>query len=219
MRIRLALLALASLGLTLPAQANLISNGGFEGFTGGYGGDNCSQLTASSTTLTGWTPVGAEIAVCTTPNQYLITASEGANFLDIAGYQNTTNKGVSQSISGLVVGLQYAFSADLGVSNNVNCVPGLTCGGPISVQVTIGSVSQTLTHDSTSSGVLWATYGFTFVADSASPTLSVTGASLPANGAFIGLDNLTLVAVPEPAIASLAVFALGALWVARTRRR
>jgi hypothetical protein len=206
-------------GLALPAHANLISNAGFETFSGTYGGDNCRQLNASSTTLTGWTPVGAEIAVCTTPNQYLITASEGTNFLDIAGYQNTLNKGVSQSISGLVVGQQYAFSADLGISNNVNCLPGATCGGPISVRVTIGSVSQTLTHDSTSAGVQWATYGFTFVADSASPTLSVTGASLPANGAFIGLDNLTLVAVPEPAIASHAVLALGVLGVARARRR
>jgi len=216
MQSRLILAAMVSLGLGLPAHA--LSNGGFEDFAGTYASDGCRQLIPSSTTLTGWTPVGSEIALCTTPNQYLITASEGANFLDIAGYQNTLNKGVSQVLTGLVVGQQYSFTADLGISNNPNCLPGSTCGGPISVLVTIGSVSRTLTHNSSGTGVQWATYGFDFVADSANPTLTVRGSALPPGGAFIGLDNLTLVAAPEPAIASLLAFAVGALGVARMRR-
>ena len=219
MRFRLVVSALAVLGFGLPADANLISNPSFEAFTGTYAGDGCRQLVASSTTVTDWTPVGAEIAICTTPNQYLITASDGANFLDIAGYQNTLNKGVSQALTGLVVGQQYSFSADLGISNIAGCVPGATCAGPISVLVTVGATSQTLTHNSAGTGVQWATYGFSFVADSATATLTVMGSGLPGGGAFIGLDNLTLVAVPEPAIASLALIALGALGVARTRRR
>jgi hypothetical protein len=219
MQRRLVLATIVSLGLGLPAHANLISNGSFETFTGAYAGDGCSQLGPSSTTLTGWTPVGNEIAVCKTPNSYLITASEGANFLDIAGYQNTLNKGVSQALTGLVVGQQYSFAADLGISNNPSCLPGSTCGGPISVLVTIGSVSRTLTHNSSGTGVQWATYGFDFVADSTNPTLTVKGSALPPGGAFIGLDNLTLVAAPEPAIASLLAFAVGALGVACMRRR
>jgi hypothetical protein len=199
------------------AEANLISNPGFETFSGTYAGDGCRQLVPSSTTLSSWTPVGNEIAVCTTPNQYLITASEGVNFLDIAGYQNTLSKGVSQTLSGLVAGQQYSFTTDLGISNIASCVPGANCGGPISVLVTIGSVSQTLTHDSAAPGVQWGTYGFTFTATTANPMLTVTGASLPAGGAFIGLDNLTLVAVPEPAVALLAGIALAAVGV-RSRR-
>ncbi len=219
MQIRLVLAALGVLVAALPAHANLISNGGFEAVSGPYSGDNCRQLTPADATLTGWTPVGNEIAVCTTPNQYLITASEGLNFLDIAGYQNTLSKGVSQTITGLVVGQQYAFTADLGVSNVASCVPGSTCGGPISVLVTIGSASQTLSHDSSAPGVQWATHGFTFVADSASVVLTAVGSSLPTGGAFIGLDNLTLVAIPEPTLASLAAIAFGALGVARKRLR
>ena len=171
MRIRLVLSALAVLGFGLPAHANLISNPSFEAFTGTYAGDGCRQLVASSTTVTDWTSVGAEIAICTTPNQYLITASEGANFLDIAGYQNTLNKGVSQVLTGLVVGQQYSFSADLGISNIATCVPGATCAGPISVLVTVGSASGTLTHNSVATGVQWATVGFNFVATTSSPTV------------------------------------------------
>ncbi|HEU4430609.1 MAG TPA: hypothetical protein VFT98_17750 [Myxococcota bacterium] len=219
MQTRLAILATSLLALAAPAHANLISNAGFETFTGTHAGDNCRQLVPASTTLSDWTPVGNEIAVCTTPNQYLITASEGLNFLDIAGYQNTLGKGVSQTISGLVIGQQYAFTADLGVSNIASCVPGATCGGPISVLVTIGSVSETLTHNSTDPGVQWASYGFSFVADSTNVTLSVVGSAIPAGGAFIGLDNLSLLAVPEPAWMSFVAVALGALGVGSLRRR
>lgn len=212
---RLVVIALALAGPA--AHANLISNGSFETFTGTFAGDGCRQLLPTSTTMTGWTPVGAEIAICGTPNSYLITASDGGNFLDIAGYQNTLNKGVSQVLSGLTVGQQYTFSADLGVSNNPGCVPGSTCGGPISVLVTIEGVSQVLTHSSSGAGVQWSSYGITFTADSASPTLTVTGFGLPSNGAFIGLDNLTLLAAPEPALASLLLAAAAALAGARLR--
>lgn len=198
------------------AHANLVSNGSFEMFTGTFAGDGCHQSTSGDTTLTGWVPTGSEIAVCTTPNQYLIIASDGSNFLDIAGYQNTLNKGVTQTLGGLTIGQQYAFSADLGVSNIADCVPGSTCAGPISVLVTIGDVSQTLTHNSADAGVQWASYGFTFTADSVGPTLTVVGADLPAGGAFIGLDNLTLVTVPEPA--SVTLVALGAAGILRRRR-
>jgi hypothetical protein len=106
------------------------------------------------------------------------------------------------------------FSADLGISNIASCVPGATCGGPISVLVTIGATSRTLTHDSAGPGVQWASYGFTFVADGASPTLTITGSALPAGGALIGLDNLSLL-VPEPRIAAL----LGASALFAARRR
>jgi hypothetical protein len=42
---------------------------------------------------------------------------------------------------------------------------------------------------------------------------------MPGGDAFVGPENLTLVAVPERAIASLVLIPLGALGVARTRRR
>ncbi len=221
MRIQFALVSLLAVGLGSEAQAHLIFNPSFETFTGTFAGDGCSQLTPASTSLTLFAPVGGEIAVCHAPNSYQITPSEGSNFLDIAGYGNTLGKGISQQLSSLTIGQQYTFSADLGVSNIASCVPGATCGGPISVLVTIGGVSHTLTHDSAGSGVQWATYGFIFTADSVAPTITIVGSALPPGGAFIGLDNLMLDEMfdaPEPALTGLLALAV-VVPLTRSRRR
>jgi hypothetical protein len=221
MRIPFALVSLLVAGLGSEARAHLIFNASFETFNGAFAGDGCSQLTTASTTLTLYTPVGGEIAICHAPNSYQITPSEGSNFLDIAGYGNTLGKGISQQLSGLTIGHSYLFTADLGVSNIASCVPGATCGGPVSVLVTIGGVSQTLTHDSAGAGVQWANYGFTFVADNATPILTIVGSALPAGGAFIGLDNLMLdevIDAPEPALTWLLLAVVAPLSRSRLHR-
>lgn len=80
------------------ARANLVSNGSFETFTGVFGGDGGAQLTPVSTTLTDWTVLGDEIAVLKSPNGYLLTAADGVNFLDLAGYTNTSFPTLTRSL-------------------------------------------------------------------------------------------------------------------------
>lgn len=218
-----AFLALAA--LATGASAQIVTNGSFETFTGVFGSDGGAQLIGSSTTLTGWTIVGGEIAVLKTPNAYNVTASAGSNFLDLAGYSNAGfPKGVSQVLNGLTVGQTFAFSMDLGIRNGA-CVGGANnCHGPVSASAGIGSTSQTFTEASDVAGNVWGTFGFNFVATSSSMTLTILGLSLPAGNAYIGLDNVSVVPgavnpVPEPETYALMLAGLGVVgWAARRRR-
>jgi len=210
-----ALLPLAL--LATGASAQIVSNGSFETFTGVFGGDGGSQLTGASTTLTGWTIVGGEIAVLRTPNIYNLTPSVGNNFLDLTGYTNTGfPKGVSQVLTGLTVGQTYAFSMDLGIRNGACVSGGNNCHGPVQASATIGSTSQTFTEASAVAGNVWGTFGFNFVATAPSMTLTIDGISVPAGNEFLGVDNVSVApgvvgAVPEPETYALLVAGLAAL--------
>jgi hypothetical protein len=221
---KIAVLPLAF--LATGASAQIVSNGSFETFTGGFAGDGGAQLTNASTTLTGWTIVGGEIAVLKTPNIYNLAASAGNNFLDLAGYTNSGfPKGVSQVLTGLTVGQTYAFSMDLGIRNGACVSGGDNCHGPVQASATIGSTSQTFTEASAVAGNVWGTFGFNFVATSPSMTLTIDGVSLPAGNEFIGLDNVSVApgvvgAVPEPETYALLLAGLAALGsFARKRAR
>src|SRR5262245_45354167 len=141
----LLLLAVAS---NAAAVTNLVSNPSFEVVTGSFAGDGGIQLTVGSTRLTGWTIVGAEIAVLRVPNSYNLTPSDGVNFLDLTGYSSAAfPKGISQTVTGLIVGQSYSFAMDIGIRNGA-CVGAGGCSGPVQVSASIGSGSATFTHNS-----------------------------------------------------------------------
>jgi PEP-CTERM motif-containing protein len=193
--------AIAVLGFTTSASANLVTNGSFETFTGTFGGDGGAQLVPGSTTLTGWTVEGGEIAVLKTPNIYNLTAADGVNFMDLTGYTNTGfPKGVSQSLSGLAVGSTYAFSMELGIRNGACVSGGNNCHGPIQASASIGATSQIFTEDSNAPGNNWGTFGFNFIATTPTMALTILGRNVPAGNEFLGLDDVSvnLAAVPGP---------------------
>lgn len=218
---QIAVLA-AAISLTTGASAQIVSNGSFETFTGLFGGDGGAQLVPASTTLTGWTIVGGEIAVLKTPNSYSLTASNGANFIDLAGYSNGGfPKGLSQLLTGLTIGQTYAFSMELGIRNGACVGGGNNCHGPVQAKATIGNTSQTFTEASNVAGNVWGTFGFDFTATSASMTLRIDGISLPAGNEYIGLDNVSVIAaaVPEPGTYAMLLAGLAAMGVVARRRK
>ena len=182
------------------ASGQIVQNGSFEAFTGAFAGDNGAQLTGASTTLTGWSIVGGEIAVLKSPNPYNLTASDGANFLDLAGYSNAGfPKGVAQVLTGLSAGQSYALSMDLGIRNGPCVSGGSNCDGPIQVSASVAGTSQTFTHSSATPGNVWDRFTLTFVAGAPSESLTIQGVGLPAGNQYIGLDNISVSPVPEPA--------------------
>jgi hypothetical protein len=214
-----------ALGFAGPAAAQMVTNGSFEAFTGAFAGDGGAQLLTTSTTLTGWTIVGGEIAVLRTPNSYSLAPSMGSNFLDLAGYSNAGfPKGISQVLSGLNAGQTYAFAMDVGIRNGACVGGGDNCHGPVQVSASIGSTAQTFTQASSTAGNVWGTFGFDFVATGSTMTLTINGVSLPAGNEFIGLDNVSVTpgavaAVPEPATYALMLAGLVAVGVVARRSR
>jgi hypothetical protein len=216
---RIALFSLTVVVAT-SASAQVVQNGSFESFTGTFGSDNGAQLIGSSTTLIGWTIIGGEIAILKDPNAYNLTASDGMNFLDLAGYSNGGfPKGVSQVLTGLSVGQTYTVSMDLGIRNGACVSGGNNCRGPIQVSASVAGTSQTFTHSSTTDGNVWDSFSSNFVANESSALLTIQGLNLPAGNQYIGLDNVSVSPVPEPTSWGLMLAGLVTVGVmVRTRR-
>ena len=103
-----ALLPCAAL-FCVHANANLLTNGSFENGTFVNDGNQTMTLLPPSTTITGWTVVGREVAWIRGGNAWGLTAQEGDRFLDLAGYLiGAPFGGVEQTIT-TVPGTLYAL--------------------------------------------------------------------------------------------------------------
>ena len=217
----LSLLAGAVLALCVPAvaSANLLTNGGFEvGTPVGNHGDAHSQrlLAGDNTSLAGWAVVGdagEDIAWIGAGHPYnVLTASEGSNFLDLTGWQagGFAGKGVVQTFD-TVAGQQYTVGFDLGNStdyNNSNGISGLV--------VSAGSLNQLVSSVTNNSRNAWDHFELRFVAQSAHTTLSFTGDQAIH---YIGLDNVSVTAVPEPETYAMLLAGLGVMGAVARRRQ
>jgi hypothetical protein len=148
--------------------------------------------------MTGWTVVTAPLAWIGPSNPFGLSASDGGYFLDLSGYHdNAPYAGVEQTQNILTtIGAQYRLSFDLGTSPPYD-------SAPVSILVTAGSASTTFT--STPLNVnQWETFTFDFTATSATTTISLDGQASTGEK-YIGLDNVSVVPIPEPG--TFALFA------------
>ncbi len=217
-KVTLTLLALV-IWLAGESRAGLIVNGSFEtGTNPPSQGSNGVALLTGSTAITGWTVIGGTsgdgLAWLPNGNSYGVSTPFGNDFLDLTGYHdNAPYFGVSQSIS-TVVGQAYTLSLDLGVDESNSLY-----SGPIAVQVMAGPVTQTLTDTSTGTGNIWTAFNVNFTATSTSTTISIQGTQ---GNQYIGLDNVSVAAVPEPStliMVGMATMIVGACSWARRRNR
>jgi len=185
-------LAIASflLGMTEVATANLITNSSFE--LGGFVADanNAMSLLPGSTAITGWSVVNAEITWLNVPNTWGVPASEGNFSLNLQGYDGLPpSGGVSQTIA-TSFGQKYRLFFDLGAG-------GLPNWGSSSstVFVNAGNASFSFTAG-WSSSYYWQPFNLDFIADSPSTTIRFLGGSSAHH--FVGLDNVSVNAIPEP---------------------
>ena len=192
--IALAALCLAGMGATGAHAGNLITNGSFENTTGFVGnGDDTMTLGPGSTTMQGWTVTTNDLAWIGPTNDFNLTASNGGYFLDLTGYSDNAPYGtVTQTIT-TTPGARYALTFDLGSSAEY--------GLPDAITASAGATSQTFT--SSSPGLnQWQTETLDFTAGGPSTVITLAGAS---GQYYIGLDNVSVDGVPEPASWALLV--------------
>ncbi len=216
-RLRPLLFALLALSANAARGQSLILNGSFE-----IGVNPPGNLTyrvldtgATSTDLTGWT-VSANSLAWMNGNfsgfvNNAFAPSNGVFMLDLTGINDngSTFGGVQQNFA-TTIGAQYKVSFDLitGAGNSA---------GPVGATITAGPASQTFTTSSTDSTA--TTFTLNFTANAISTTLTIQGASTPPAGWYLGVDNVSVTAIPEPstyaAFGGLTALIAGAIRRAR----
>jgi hypothetical protein len=190
--------------------SSLVVNGSFENtanFVDNHGQDTDS-LTPGSTDMTGWTvSAGHNVAWIGPTNPFgpggsHAPASDGGYFLDLTDYQDGSPFGGVSQVINTHAGEAYKLTFDLGSSS--------LYGLPDGLQASAGSTSQTFT--STQNGTEnWEPESMFFIgASGPTTTISFQGSS---GSAYIGLDNVSVAAVPLPATLPLLAGGVGALGV------
>ncbi|MGA3239380.1 MAG: DUF642 domain-containing protein [Bryobacteraceae bacterium] len=204
--LRLAFLVLVC---CVPAEANLIDNGGFElgAFTGGTSAENVSN---GSTVIAGWTVVasaGINVGWLANGNIFDISTPFGNMFVDLTGSSDTAPYGgVSQSVA-TTAGTSYTLTYDLGVDQSSSVF-----SGPVGITASAGSTSGTCNnYNPAGTGSQWETCTLNFVAPGASTLITLSGQQ---GDQFIGLDNVDLEvasSAPEPSFALPVLIAISLL--------
>jgi choice-of-anchor C domain-containing protein len=203
---RFLVATVASLLLAGAASAATIVNGSFEAGVNPPS-NNFTPLGAGNTNITGWTIGGGGVDWIGTFWQ----ASDGTRSVDMTAI---TAGLISQDIA-TIVGQRYIVSFDLAGNPNPS-------GGPTlkSLDVSInGSGLANYTFDTagfTRSDMGWISNRYSFIADSATSTLTFASNNGFASGP--ALDNVTI-AVPEPTTWAMLIMGFGLVGAAKRRRR
>jgi hypothetical protein len=193
---RLFLVPVALLGIGFPAYADLLSNGSFEDGNFVPDASDTMSLAVGATDMTGWTVQNASLAWIGPSNPYGLSASDGNYFLDLSGFHDNAPYGgvlQVQTVS-TTIGAQYRLTLDIGTDPAYDTAP-------VSVLVNAGSASTTFTSTPLIPNQ-WENFTFDFVATSANTSISFDGQAAT-NEKYIGLDNVSFTAIPEPGALAL----------------
>ncbi len=204
-------MGLLVLGIAERASANLVSNGSFElgTFANEFPdtGENGMVVgTGSPTVINDWNVVNNPIAWLENTHLGLATPY-GSRFLDLTGIADSslTHGGVSQTIDGIITNQEYRLSFDLGTGPDGNDF----APGEIQVKVTVGNLPSETFFLAGRAG--WNPFSLDFVgAGDANLTFEFLGT---VGFKYIGLDNVSITAVPLPASVWLFMSGLGALFI------
>jgi hypothetical protein len=200
-------------GGALP-NAGLVTNAGFEANAVGTGG--FAAYTAGSTAITGWT-VDPTTAADNGGVQIIGTHFNGAGYGLQFAPQNqgqilqltnssTAAGGVQQTLT-TAVGQQYSISLDLAARYYTGTTP-----------INLGTLDFGNTSFTLSGTGAFSRYTFTTTATSTSTLLDILGSNFAGTGVNSALiDNVSVVAVPEPA--TLAMLFIGGTVLLLARRR
>lgn len=216
MNIKLYLpLAIGAVGLfSVPASAlNLIANGSFGTGTYTFDGGGADSLGIGSSAIAGWSVVNGELAVISNTNVWGITAEDGTTSLVLTGYHNSSPYGGVEQTIATSIGQQYTLQFYVGVQNGTGAF-----AEPNSVDAMVnGNVIGTAVNNMTGSGQQWSVASYSFTATGTSTVVDLVGHS-SGGGQYIGLDGVSVQAVPEPSSLVLAAGSVLGLLGFRRRR-
>jgi hypothetical protein len=202
------------------AGPNLVSNGSFE--DGAYSPTYAAYPwyvkvnPGSPSIMPSWNVLG--LSVGWLDNGYAtILASAGSKFLDLTDTRAPGNgyATVQQNIS-TVAGQQYTLTFDLGATATGGTGANTVVGSASAIVTVAGNSSQFNTTSMPAASFSWETKTLTFTALAASTSILFAGA---AGFDFIGLDNVAVMAVPEPGSLALFFAGLAAIGSVVIRRR
>jgi hypothetical protein len=212
-----AVLAAAALLATGAAAAPLVTNGDFANVGGvyvpnvGYGSDD--WLTAGATAIPGWTnvggPGGTGNEMWIQPiNTYGLTASPvsiSGYFVDLTGQGNNQPYGGLEQTIATTAGQNYLMTFYLGGDTGYD--GGYSGTNPPLMTASAAGVSQDFTFTPTGPNQ-WVKETLSFTASSASSTIEFLGDASSPNY-YIGLDSVSVAAVPEPATWAMMLLGVG----------
>ena len=209
--------------VSLPLQADLITNGSFETPLVPVGG--FTNFGSGSTLITGWTVVGPQASIVSTnytAGCCTFPAQDGNQWLDLTGDLSNSLEGVEQSIA-TTAGNEYTVTFWVG---NVDDPTGIF-GTTSTVQFLVdGSLFDTVTNSTNRTTLSWEQFTETFKASGSTTLIEFLNAD-PRGDNSNGLDNVSVVeeggtggppAVPEPASLSLLGIAIAGLGLFRRRK-
>jgi hypothetical protein len=184
------------------ASLNLVVNGSFDNTGSTYSAtyynnsEGAMILTPGSTTIPGWTVQTGDLDWDQSGAFGLSAQGSSKYFLDLTDDEVNAPAGISQTIT-TTPGAKYQVSFWLGSSSVYN--PGTTQpfitvninGNPVQSFDGIGSQAPAQNY--------WQQYAMDFTASSSSTTLLLQGGNIGiGHNEYIGLDNVSVTAVPEP---------------------
>jgi hypothetical protein len=220
-QMKLKMLAAAALMATTGlASANLLTNGDFELGTipAPRAIDGGTTLPVGATDVTGWTVITSTVDWLQTNTlsnnamtAWQLDAQSGDRFLDLTGLNATAPYGGVQQTFATTPGTVYDVTFWLGSTNT-----SLLSNGTPSALVSVANTTITAAVSVADTLNKWEPKAFQFTASSATSTLSFVGAS---GFNYIGLDNVSVTAVPEPGTIALMLAGLAAVGSVAARRR
>ena len=210
---------MALLQLACGAQAASVSNGSMN--DGNVGTDYNSFNTVVPTD---WSTLQGTADPLSTPDLFDAdttfgsfawdASTDGGTFVHALDQGGDSEEGVAQDIIGLLIGQQYAISFEQSISNRA----GFNAAGDLGVfLVTFGGTTQAsdaMATPALNTAFGWQDQTLVFVATASTQQLKFVAHNETGSRVDLGLDGVTIAAVPIPAAVWLFASAIGFLgWV------